>query len=383
MTRPVGVGIVGMGWGANHARVLSRLAPLVEVRALCSRRPARAEALAMETGLPRSVVQTSWEELVQRADIDLVVVTTPDYLHYPITMAAIAGSKHVFCEKPLAMTQAQAQEMLEAAETAKVSHFTGMNWRYALPVATIKQALRDGRVGEVRMIDSHFRVGPPVSGREWKIDPEQRAGGALGNLGIHLIDMTRYLARAEGPLPEPDEPGNDWRIWARCDSADEHERTRSIDGSNADVAYAALSLEMKTPYGVVHSRMQVSQLHFMRTNYPVCVEVHGTLGSAAGYANPLSPGTQRAEFLPRISAEPEPLTPLIRPGGLTETIPSHGRVGMLRPAIKHVYQAYVIPEITGEAPIDSEAPTFRDGYIAQRVMEAALSSARSGRWVTV
>src|SRR6476660_2422870 len=109
---PVRLGIVGVGWGANHARVAVELAPCVEVRALCSRRRARAQALADELRLPGTSIETDWRALVARDDVDLVVVTAPDYLHHPITLAAIEQGKHVFCEKPLAMNAAQAHEML-------------------------------------------------------------------------------------------------------------------------------------------------------------------------------------------------------------------------------------------------------------------------------
>src|SRR5437764_14776749 len=107
----VRLGIVGVGWGANHARVAAELAPRFEVRALWSRRRERAQALAEELGVPDTGVETDWQRLVARDDVDLVAITAPDHLHHPITLAAIAGGKHVFCEKPLAMNADQAQDL--------------------------------------------------------------------------------------------------------------------------------------------------------------------------------------------------------------------------------------------------------------------------------
>ena len=114
--KTIGVGIVGAGWGANHARVVAELGARVAVRALCARRRERLLPLAAELGLPEGALETSWERLVARADIDLVVVTAPDALHHPISLAAIGAGKAVFCDKPLAMDAAQAKEMLDAAD---------------------------------------------------------------------------------------------------------------------------------------------------------------------------------------------------------------------------------------------------------------------------
>ncbi len=379
------LGIIGAGWGANHARVAAELSPLVEVRALCARRPERMAALAAELGLPRESCLLHWEELVRREDVDLVVVTAPDALHCPITLAAVTAGKHVFCEKPLAMDAAQAKQMLQAAERAGVAHFTGFTWRFAPPFATIRRLIEAGALGTVQLIDAHFRIGPPLPGKEWQLDPEQRAGGVLGNLGVHLIDLARFLAGRPGE-PAPPEPSRavPWRVWAHCE----------LRGQRAGVALAAagdprtndvcwLHLEAGAGRPLWSARLQVSQVLTLRASDPVRVEVHGTEATAIGYANPLLPERQRVVLLHRISQLPEPVEPLEYPGGPpappTAALPSGG---LLRPTIRHLYEAHIVPRLAGGRPA-AHTPTFRDGWIAQRVMDAALRSAARGEWQAV
>ena len=393
---PVRLGIVGVGWGASHARVAHALAPLARVQAICARRRERLAPLARELGLPEAALEQRWEALVRRDDVDLVVITAPDYLHHPITLAAVAHGKHVFCDKPLAMHAGQAREMLEAAERAGVCHFTGFTWRFAPPFATLRRLQETDRLGPVQFVDGHFRIGPPAPSKEWQLDPEQRAGGVLGNLGVHLIDLARYLAAEAGHLPEPD--GARWRVWARCDAVARPLPPADQPRSSAnDLCW--IHLEMAAPGGsareaggagaprpadVVQARLQVSQLLTLRATDPVRVEVHGALGSAVGYANPLAPHRQRLTFLARTSDEPEPVAPLEFPGGLpappTAALPSGG---LLRPTIQHLYEAHILPAVTGAGPAAAGTPTFRDGWIAQRVMDAALMSSDLGRWVEV
>ncbi|MGH2370264.1 MAG: Gfo/Idh/MocA family oxidoreductase, partial [Chloroflexota bacterium] len=383
------------------------LAPLVEVRAVCSRRRERLEGIRAELGLPDAALEQEWQRLVERPDVDLVVNTAPDNLHHPITLAAIARGKHVFCEKPLAMRAAQAREMLDIAEAAGVAHFTGFTWRFAPPMATIRRLLNAGALGEVRFIDGHFRIGPPLAGKEWQFDPEQRAGGVLGNLGVHLIDLARYLTSPPAPGSEVErgnasrQVGHDaglrspslrgkgpggrshplgWRVWARCDAIS---RPPAATGGHTSGVNDLVWLQVAMGGGpeAPQARLQASQLLTLRAADPVRLEVHGTAASAVGYANPLAPERQRVTCFSHTSDLPERVEPLEFPGGPpappTAALPSGG---LLRPTIRHLYEAHIVPRLTrGHARPDT--PTFYDGWLAQRVMDAALESAERGLWV--
>jgi predicted dehydrogenase len=371
----IGVGIVGAGWGANHARVIAELGPGVAVRALCARRRERLLPLAGELGLPEQALESSWERLVARADVDLVVVTAPDFLHHPISLAAIGEGKAVFCDKPLAMDALQAREMLDAAEAAGVPHFTGYTWRFAPPFATMRRLLGEGAAGPLRFVDGHFRIGPPLPGKEWQHDPRQRAGGVLGNLGVHLIDLCRAFLLAGG------DPGgvDGWRVWARTDLAG-REHPGEAGGGSAVNDLVWLHLQMGAGRDAPQARLQASQLLTLRAPDPLRVEVHGERASLAGYANPLAPEGQRVALWERTSAPAQAVTPLDFPGGPpappTAALPSGG---LLRPTLRHLYEGHILPRLLrGDSRPDT--PTFRDGWLAQRVMDAALRAAEEGSW---
>jgi predicted dehydrogenase len=373
--RTFGVGVVGAGWGANHARVVAELGRPLALRALCSRRRERLVPLAAELGLPEDALETDWRRLVARPDVDLVVITAPDALHHPIGLGAAQAGKHVFCEKPLAMDAAQARELLEAATAAGVAHFTGFTWRFAPPFATLRRLLGGGALGPLRFVDGHFRIGPPGAGKEWQLDPAQRAGGVLGNLGVHLIDLTRALLLA-GDDPAAGVDG--WRVWARADLA---ERAGPAGGAANDLFW--LHLQLGPGRDAPQARLQVSQLLTLRAADPVRVEAHGRAASAVGYANPLAPERQRLALFERTSELPRSIEPLDFPGGPpaapTAALPSGG---LLRPTIRHLYEAHILPRL-GDGERRPDTPTFADGWQAQRVMDAALRAAAAGTWVAV
>ncbi|WP_139996139.1 Gfo/Idh/MocA family protein [Paenibacillus paridis] len=197
----VRVGMVGykfMGKAHSNAyRALPMFFPEVikpEMTAICGRDPEGLEQARAQFGWASS--ETDWKELVKREDIDLIDINAPSDAHKAIALAAAAAGKHIFCEKPLALTLADSREMLEAAESAGVKHMVGFNYRFAPAIQLAKKLVSDGRIGEIH----HFRA---VFLQDWIIDPsfplvwrlqkEIAGSGSHGDLGAHLIDMARYL----------------------------------------------------------------------------------------------------------------------------------------------------------------------------------------------
>ena len=139
---------------------------------------------------------TSWEEVVRRADVDVVDICTPGDTHLPIALAAASAGKIVFCEKPLANNVADAERMLEAVRAARVTHMLCHNYRRVPAVALAKRLIEEGRIGEVR----HYRgtylqdwlVNPEVP-RVWRLEKSKAGSGALGDIASHTIDLARHL----------------------------------------------------------------------------------------------------------------------------------------------------------------------------------------------
>ncbi|WP_409342335.1 Gfo/Idh/MocA family protein [Paenibacillus sp. MBLB4367] len=199
--KQVNIGMIGykfMGKAHSHAyRDLHMFFPKTVrpvMKAICGRDQEGVKQAAEQFGWDSWT--TDWRELVARDDIDLIDINAPSDAHKEIALAAAKAGKHIFCEKPLALSLADAREMLEAAEAAGVKHMTGFNYRFAPAVRLARKLIEEGRLGRIY----HFRA---VFLQDWIIDPEfplvwrlqkDIAGsGSHGDLGAHLIDLAHYL----------------------------------------------------------------------------------------------------------------------------------------------------------------------------------------------
>ena len=129
-------------------------------------------------------------------DVDIVDISTPTHLHHPIALEAAKAGKHIFCEKPVALTYAQASEMYEAAEKAGVKHFLNHNYRRCPAVRLAKRLIDEGKVGRI----FHWRgaylqswIVDPAFPLTWHLQQETAGYGPHADLGSHSVDLARYL----------------------------------------------------------------------------------------------------------------------------------------------------------------------------------------------
>lgn len=165
-----------------------------EMVAICGRNASAVQEAADHLGWRESV--TDWKQLVNREDIDLIDINAPSDAHKEIALAAAKAGKHIFCEKPLALTLADAREMLQAAEDAGVTHMVGFNYRFSPAVRLAKKLIDSGRLGQIY----HFRawflqdwIMDPQFPLVWRLQKEVAGSGSHGDLGAHLIDLAHYL----------------------------------------------------------------------------------------------------------------------------------------------------------------------------------------------
>jgi len=165
-----------------------------EMVAICGRNASAVQEAADQLGWHESV--TDWRELVNRKDIDLIDINAPSDAHKEIALSAAKAGKHIFCEKPLALTLADAREMLNAAEEAGVTHMVGFNYRFSPAVRLAKKLMDSGRLGQIY----HFRawflqdwIMDPQFPLVWRLQKEVAGSGSHGDLGAHLIDLAHYL----------------------------------------------------------------------------------------------------------------------------------------------------------------------------------------------
>ncbi len=185
----VGIGIVGSGFiAAAHAEAFSGLAR-ASVRAVASRSADRAAGFAARWGIP--AWGTDFAELAGRPDVDVVCVAAPNGLHRDITVAAARAGKHVICEKPLARTLREADEMISACAAAGVLLMYAEEICFAPAYVRAKELADEGALGEVYLVrQSEQHYGPHS---DWFWDLERSGGGVLMDMGCHGIEFARWV----------------------------------------------------------------------------------------------------------------------------------------------------------------------------------------------
>jgi predicted dehydrogenase len=179
--------------GKVHTEAVRRL-PNVEVVALAAS-PGRDIAPLKESyGIDN--VTNDWETLLKDASIDAVHICTPNAQHAPQAMAALKAGKHVLCEKPLAMSSAEARQMLALAEEKKLAHATNHNLRYYPMVQHVRQMIAAGDLGEILVVQGTYSQDWLLYDTDfnWRILAEANgAARVVGDIGSHWMDMIQHL----------------------------------------------------------------------------------------------------------------------------------------------------------------------------------------------
>ena len=164
----------------------------VEITAIAARDPERAKAFAVEHGIPNVV--TSYEALCTSDFVDAIYIATPAALHLRWTLAALAGGKHVLCEKPLAANADEARVMVDAGHAAGLVMMEAFHWRYH-PMAQRIREICDTELGTLERAEASFDVGhiPPTDIRY----DLSLGGGALMDLGVYPLQWVRWVAQTE------------------------------------------------------------------------------------------------------------------------------------------------------------------------------------------
>ena len=199
--KTLNVGIVGykfMGKAHSNAWMKAPLffdLPATPVRKVaCGRHEGPLKEFAQHWGW--EAIETDWKKMVARKDIDIVDISAPQNMHYDIAMAAVANGKHVFSEKPMAMSYKQAREMYEAAEKAGVKHYINHNYRRCPAVMLAKKLIEEGKIGRIyHFLGEYLQswIMDPSFPLTWHLRKETAAYGPHIDLGSHTIDIARFL----------------------------------------------------------------------------------------------------------------------------------------------------------------------------------------------
>src|SRR5229473_2819068 len=192
--KPLNIGIVGYGFmGRTHSNAFLQAPHFFDIpyqpvlKAVCARNPARLKSFAETWGYEST--ETDWRQLVERKDIDLIDIASPNDTHAEIAVAAAKAGKMVMCEKPLGRNAAESEAMVKAVEKAKVPNMVWYNYRRVPAVTLAKQLIDDGKLGKIFHYRAKFL-------QDWTISPELPQGGA----GLWCLDVAAAGSGVSGDL---------------------------------------------------------------------------------------------------------------------------------------------------------------------------------------
>jgi predicted dehydrogenase len=193
----LGIGLIGTGFmGKCHALAYGAVkavfgdVPTPRLELLCDEPGDKAAAMAEQFGFARSTAD--WRALVSDPKVDIVCITTPNKLHAEIALAAIEAGKHVHCEKPMALTLAEAHAMADAAGRAGVRTIVGYNYIHNPAFTHAQRLVRDGTIGRLvhfrGFVDEDYQADPDLPWT-WRARLADAGLGTLGDLGCHLVSL--------------------------------------------------------------------------------------------------------------------------------------------------------------------------------------------------
>src|SRR5713101_5491148 len=188
------MGLVGPGFvGAHHIDAVRRLG-FVDVVAIAASSEASARRKADALGIPKAY--GSYEALVADPDVHVVHNTTPNHLHGPVILAAVAQRKHIVSDKPLAMSAGEARQLWDAAKKAGVVHAVTFNYRGNPLVQQAREMIAGGELGRVHFVHGGYLQDWLLQETDfsWRLEPEK--GGptsAVGDIGSHWCDLAQHV----------------------------------------------------------------------------------------------------------------------------------------------------------------------------------------------
>lgn len=266
-------GLLGTGFmGKAHAIALRSVATVFpdvnapELACLVDSDSGRAERDARAWGFARH--SDDWRSVCDDADIDVIDICTPNHLHKDMALAAAAAGKHIYCEKPLGLSGAEALEICGAAESAGVRTAVGFNYICNPMLVLAREMIASGEIGDVYNFRGSYQedyLGDPSAPFSWRCLRAQGGSGALNDLGTHLINMAEFLL---GPIAS---------VFGRLTTVypqridPESGKTRNVE--NEDIAQVLVSFASGCA-----GTMEISRIATGR-KCGLEFEIHGTNGS--------------------------------------------------------------------------------------------------------
>src|ERR671922_1414580 len=377
MAKPLNVGMIGYGFmGRAHSNGYRRVNNFFELayhpvlKAACARSLDKAKAFADQWGYES--VETDWRKLVERKDIDLIDICTPNNTHAEIALAAAAAGKMILCEKPLAMNGPEALKMVEAIEKAGVPNMVWYNYRRVPAVTLAKKLIDEGRLGRIFHYRAKFlqdwtiSADLPQGGRgTWRLDANVAGSGVTGDLLAHCIDTAMWLNGGIASVTGATETFVKQRKHADTGETAEVK----IDDASMFLSRfknGSLGLFEATRYARGHKALYTLEINGEKAS--IFWDLHDL--HRLQWFDHRDEGQLRGWRSIHITDGDHPYM-------------GHWWVPGLQIGYEHTFIHQAADFLQGLASGKPASPTFRDALATEYVTDAVLKSAKSGQWESV
>jgi predicted dehydrogenase len=378
MLKPLNVGMIGYGFmGRAHSNAyhkVNHFFPELKrrpvLKAACARSGDKASAFADQWGYES--VETDWKKLIERKDIDLIDICTPNNTHAEIAFAAAKAGKMILCEKPLAMNAAEGLKMVEAVEKARVPNMVWYNYRRVPAVSLAKQLIDQGKLGRIFHYRAKFlqdwtiSADLPQGGQGlWRLDVAAAGSGVTGDLLAHCIDTALWMNGGIDTLTAMTETFIKER---------KHNLTGKVEKVGIDDACAflarfrngSLATFESTRYARGHKALYTFEINGEHAS--IFWDLHDL--HRLQYFDHRDPGVVRGWRSVHVSDGDHPYM-------------GNWWVPGLQIGYEHSFVHQVRDFLEGIEKGKPAQPDFRNAYQTQLVLDAILDSARERKWVSV
>lgn len=375
--KKLNIGMVGYGFmGRTHSNAFRSVSNFFDLpyepvlKTICARNPERLQAFKETWGYESTA--TDWRSLIERDDIDLIDIASPNDTHAEIAIAAAKAGKMVMCEKPLGRNAIESEAIVAAVEANGVPNMVWYNYRRVPAVTLAKQLIDEGRLGRIFHYRAKFLQDWTIStdlpqGGEglWRLDVNVAGSGVTGDLLAHCIDTAMWL---NGPINEVSAMTETF-IKSRKHNLTGKDEPVGIDDASLFLARfgnGSLATFEATRYARGHKALYTFEIN--GENASIAWDLHDL--HRIQYFDHRDEAALRGWKSIHVTDREHPYM-------------KHWWVPGLQIGYEHTFIHQVADFLEGLGTGKPAAPTFRDGLLTEDVTDAVLKSARNKTWETV
>ena len=359
----VSIGIVGSSWWVDSMYLPAlETHPNAKVVAICGRRPQPAQKLAETWDVAQ--VFTDFDTMLAEAELDALIITSPNDTHYAYAMKGLGAGLHVLCEKPLALGYAHAKEMSDLAEAEGLTTMTPFTYSYMPTAQYLKQLIDMGYLGTPYHLNLRYYTGyGRDSDYSWRFDKAIAGSGALGDIASHFLYLAYWFyGEIEG-------------VFANLATHIKRPDAKP-DGTAYDVADDNAIITFRFKNGALGT-VQASTVAYEDTHFGQIhrMELHGSSGTLHSFTDWNTVQEVRGAKVGEGPVKRLEIPETIWQGARRDTV--HNTYKDVFRTQETMARAFVTAVANGE----TVSPSFKEGAYIQRMLEAALLSHRERKWI--